>query len=118
MAKLIEKPSVIKAAGNKEKIIREFVGAVNTGDTGVSIAHMNSPQGWDEPGQRPEFDEYTLVIEGTLHVKTENGEFDVKAGQCIIVKKNEWVQYSSPSEGADYVSVCIPAFSPGTVHRD
>ncbi|MDD5362115.1 MAG: cupin [Ignavibacteria bacterium] len=118
MAKLIEKPSVIKAAGNKEKIIKEFAGAVNTGDTGVSIARMNSPQGWEEPGQRPGFDEYTLVINGTLHVKTENGEFDVKEGQCLIVKKNEWVQYSSPSEGADYVSVCIPAFSPDTVHRD
>ncbi len=119
MAKYISKSSLIKAAGNKEKIIEEFVGAVNTGNADISIARMQSPQGWTEPGQTPEFDEYTLVLEGCLHVKTKDAEQDVRAGQCIIVKKNEWVQYSSPDEGgAKYVSVCIPAFSPDTVHRD
>jgi len=119
MAKLIGKSSLIKAAGNKEKIIEEFVGAVNTGDKNISIARMQSPQGWTEPGQTPEFDEYTLVLEGCLHVKTKDAESDVRAGQCIIIRKNEWVQYSSPEDGgAKYVSVCIPAFSPDTVHRD
>ncbi len=118
MAKFIENPSIIKAAGNKEKIIKEFVGAVNTGDRNVSIAQMHSPQGWVEPGQTPEFDEFTLVIEGCLHVKTKDSEYDVKAGQCIVISKNEWVQYSSPGSDAKYVSVCLPAFSPDTVHRD
>ena len=119
MAKYIRKSSLIKAAGNKVKIIEEFVGAVNTGESNISIARMHSPEGWTEPGQTPEFDEYTLVLEGCLHIKTKDAEYDVRAGQCIIVSKNEWVQYSSPdAEGAKYVSVCVPAFTPDTVHRD
>lgn len=119
MAKIIEKPSVIKAAGNKEKIIREFFGAVNSGNTNVSIAEMKSPDGWLEPGQIPEFDEYTVVLEGELRVELKSGCQDIKAGQAILIQKGEWVRYSSPnSEGAHYISVCIPAFSPGTVHRD
>ncbi|MCE1165511.1 MAG: cupin domain-containing protein [Bacteroidetes bacterium] len=118
MAEFIEKPSIVKAAGNKEKIIKEFVGAVNTGGKNLSIAQMHSPQGWVEPGQTPEFDEYTLVLEGSLRVKTRGKEYNVSAGQCIIIRKNEWVQYSSPDSDAKYVSVCVPAFTPDTVHRD
>jgi mannose-6-phosphate isomerase-like protein (cupin superfamily) len=119
MAKLIEKPSIIKAAGTKEKIIKEYFGAVNSGDKGVSIAIMKSPDGWVEPGQTPEFDEYTVVLGGVLHVETKVGIYDVKAGEAIMVMKGEWVRYSSPNpEGASYVAVCMPAFLPGTVHRD
>ena len=119
MAKKIIKPTIIKAAGNKEKIIQEFFGAVNSGNKNVSIAIMNSPGGWIEPGQKPEFDEYTVVISGVLHLKTETGEFDINEGEAVLVNKNEWVQYSSPNVGgAKYVSVCIPAFTPITVHRD
>lgn len=119
MPLLIKEPSIIKAAGTKEKIIKEYFGAVNSGDKNVSIAVMKSPDGWLEPGQTPEFDEYTVVIEGTLRVKTTDGEYDVKKGEAILVKKGEWVQYSSPyPEGADYVAVCIPAFMPEKVHRD
>jgi mannose-6-phosphate isomerase-like protein (cupin superfamily) len=116
---IIKEPKIIKAAGNKEKIIREIFGAVNTGNKDVSIAVMNSPGGWVEPGQTPEFDEYTVVINGELHVKTKDGEFDIKPGQAIKTKKGEWVQYSTPHpDGAHYISVCIPAFTPGTVKRD
>ncbi len=109
----------IKAAGNKPKIIKEYIGRVNSKTSGVSIAQMESPAGWVEPGQTPQFDEYTLVLEGTLRVKTKTQEFDVTAGQSIIAPKGEWVQYSSPHKGgAKYVAVCQPAFSPETVHRD
>jgi mannose-6-phosphate isomerase-like protein (cupin superfamily) len=119
MAKIINEPAIIKAAGNKEKIIKEFFGAVNSGNKDVSIAVMNSPCGWLESGQTPEFDEYTVVISGELHIKIKDKEFDIKTGQAVLIKKDEWVQYSSPNpEGAHYVSVCIPAFSPVKVHRD
>ena len=119
MATYIQKPTVIQAAGQPPKSIEEFVGRVNSGTTAVSIARMKSPSGWSEPGQTPEFDEYTVVLRGTLHVRLKGQEFDVGAGQAIIVQAGEWVQYSSPSlEGAEYVAVCIPAFSPETVHRD
>lgn len=119
MAKLIEKPQIIEAAGNKPKIIEEYFGRVKSSTSEVSIAKMKSPFGWVEPGQCPEFNEYTVVLKGTLNVKTKDQSFDVKAGQGILISKNEWVQYSSPYEGgAEYVAVCLPAFSPDTVHRD
>jgi mannose-6-phosphate isomerase-like protein (cupin superfamily) len=119
MAKIINEPAIVKAAGNKEKIIREFFGAVNSGDKDVSIAIMSSPGGWLEPGQKPEFDEYTVVIKGILHIKTIEAEFDIKARQAVLIRKGEWVQYSSPNpDGAHYVSVCLPAFTPDMVHRD
>ncbi len=119
MAKLIEKPQIIEAAGNKPKIIEEYFGRVNSGTSEVSVARMKSPDGWVEPGQTPEFDEYTVVLKGILHIKTKEKEFDVKAGQGIFISKNEWVQYSSPFDGgAEYIAVCLPAFSPNTVHRD
>ena len=115
----IEAPSVIEAAGNKPKIIEEYVGRVNTRSGDVSVARMRSPGGWEEPGQRPEFDEYTVVLRGVLRVKTEGGTFDVRAGQAVVTRRGEWVQYSTPGEeGAEYVAVCLPAFSPDTVHRD
>jgi mannose-6-phosphate isomerase-like protein (cupin superfamily) len=115
----IQKPTVIEAAGQPPKLIEEFIGRVNSRTSAVSIARMKSPPGWGEPGQIPEFDEYTVVLRGTLHVKVKDAEFDVKAGQAIIVQAGEWLQYSSPSpEGAEYVAVCIPAFSPETVHRE
>lgn len=118
MAKLIKEPSVIEAAGNKPKIIQEFIGRVNSNTSDLSIARMQSPQGWVEPGQTPEFDEYTIVLKGCLHVKTKRADFEVKAGSAIIIEKGEWVQYSTPDEGAEYIAVCLPAFSPDTVHRD
>lgn len=119
MAKLIKKPTVIKAAGNKPKIIEEYIGQVNSDTAKLSIAKMKSPNGWVEPGQTPEFNEYTLVLKGVLSVKTKEKEFEVKAGNAIIIEKGEWVQYSSPHpEGAEYVAVCLPAFSSDTVHRD
>lgn len=119
MPRLIVQPTVIQAAGNKPKRIEEFVGRVNTGDTAVSVAHMVSPGGWIEPGQTPEFDEYTLVLRGALRVTHSNGVIDVHAGQAVIVSKHEWVQYSSPApDGAEYIAICNPAFSPDTVHRD
>jgi mannose-6-phosphate isomerase-like protein (cupin superfamily) len=119
MAIKVTSPSVIKAAGNKPKIIQEFIGRVNTKDKNVSIARMKSPGGWIEPGQSPEFDEYTLVLKGELHVKTRNEEIVVNAGEAVITKKGEWVQYSTPGpEGAEYIAVCLPAFSPETVNRD
>ena len=119
MATHILAPSVIEAAGNKPKIIEEFIGRVNSRTDGVSIARMKSPSGWVEPGQTPEFDEYTLVLAGTLRVETRDETFDVSAGQAIITHAGDWVRYSSPSaDGAEYVAVCLPAFSPDTVHRD
>ncbi len=119
MPRFIPAPAVVEAAGNKPKIIEEYVGRVNTGTGPVSIARMKSPGGWVEPGQTPEFDEYTLVLGGMLRVTTKNDVRDVRAGQAIIVQGGEWVQYSSPEpEGAEYVAVCLPAFSPATVHRD
>jgi mannose-6-phosphate isomerase-like protein (cupin superfamily) len=119
MAKVFRTPSVIKAEGKKEKIIREFFGLVNSGTSETSIAVMKSPEGWEEPGQTPEFNEYTLVLSGKLKVETANEEFTVSGGEAILARKGEWVRYSSPFEGgAEYVAVCIPAFSPATVHRD
>lgn len=119
MPKLIAKPTRIEAAGNKPKLIDEHVGRVNSGSSAVSIAHMRSPGGWQEPGQRPEFDEYTVVLRGTLRVEHEGGALDVAAGQAIITNKGEWVRYSTPEpDGAEYIAVCLPAFSPDTVHRD
>ena len=119
MIRKIEKPTVVAAAGNKPKKIEEFIGAVNSGTTDVSVARMRSPSGWVEPGQTPAFDEYTVVLKGMLRVKTRAGEYDVPAGQAIIVGANEWVQYSTPEPGgAEYIAVCLPAFSPETVNRD
>jgi mannose-6-phosphate isomerase-like protein (cupin superfamily) len=119
MPTLIASPSVVKAAGNKPKVIEEFIGRVNSGIEGVSIARMRSPSGWVEPGQTPEFDEYTLVLHGVLRVTSRSGSLDVAAGQAVIAHRGEWVQYSTPGpEGAEYVAVCLPAFSPATVHRD
>jgi mannose-6-phosphate isomerase-like protein (cupin superfamily) len=115
----ITSPTIIPAEGNKPKLIEEFVGRVNTKTEDVSIAHMKSPCGWVEPGQTPEFDEYTVVFKGMLRIKTKDAVTDVKSGEAIIIGKGEWVQYSSPNEGgAEYISVCVPAFSPITVHRD
>lgn len=119
MAKRIESPTVIPAAGNKPKIIEEFIGRVNSGDAGVSIARMKSPEGWIEPVQTPEFVEYTVVLKGLLRVETREGTLDIEEGQAVVVDAGEWVRYSTPgSGGAEYVAVCVPAFSPDTVHRD
>lgn len=119
MPTLIAAPTRIQAAGNKPKLIDEFVGRVNTHTERVSIAHMRSPAGWVEPGQRPEFDEYTLVLRGILRVEHESGVIDVVAGQAIHTRAGEWIRYSTPSaEGAEYIAVCLPAFAPDTVHRD
>jgi mannose-6-phosphate isomerase-like protein (cupin superfamily) len=119
MPKFIEAPSIIKAAGNKPKIIEEYFGRVNTQTEDISIARMKSPEGWVEPGQTPEFEEFTLVVRGTLNVKTKEGDISLKEGQAVLIKGGEWVQYSSPEPGgAEYISVCLPAFSPITVHRD
>jgi mannose-6-phosphate isomerase-like protein (cupin superfamily) len=119
MPTLIPKPTQIEAAGNKPKIIREYVGRVNSATPAVSVAHMQSPGGWVEPGQTPEFDEYTVVLKGMLQVNHKGGTLEVKAGQAVITHKGEWVQYSSPQpEGAEYIAVCLPAFSPDTVRRD
>lgn len=119
MPQLILKPSRIEAAGNKPKIIDEYIGRVNSGSEGASVAHMRSPGGWVEPGQRPEFDEFTVVLAGMLRVEFEGGSLDVRAGQAVITRAGEWVRYSTPEEeGAQYIAVCVPAFSPATVHRD
>jgi mannose-6-phosphate isomerase-like protein (cupin superfamily) len=116
---LIDKPTRVVAAGNKPKLIDEYVGRVNNAETRLSLAHMRSPGGWLEPGQRPEFDEYTVVLRGTLQVDTESGPMLVKAGQAVLARAGEWVRYSTPdSEGAEYIAVCLPAFSPDTVRRD
>jgi mannose-6-phosphate isomerase-like protein (cupin superfamily) len=116
---LIESPSRVEAAGTKPKLIDEFVGRVNTSEDRLSIARMQSHEGWAEPGQRPEFDEYTVVIDGAIKVEHEGGEIDVRAGQAVLVRAGEWVRYSTPDPGgAHYVAICLPAFSPDTVHRD
>ncbi|HEY4709491.1 MAG TPA: hypothetical protein VIH46_04935 [Candidatus Acidoferrales bacterium] len=117
MPTLIEKPTRIEAAGTKPKIIEEFVGRVNSKTQALSVAHMRSPAGWLEPGQTPEFDEYTIVLKGALRVTHKGGEIDVLPGQAVVAHRGEWIQYSTP-EGAEYIAVCLPAFSPGTVHRD
>jgi len=119
MATLVPSPTTIQAAGNKPKIIEEYIGRVNTKTASTSIARMQSPAGWEEPGQKPEFDEFTLVLKGMLRVKTATETLEVRAGQAVIAHRGEWVQYSSPETGgAEYVAVCLPAFSPDTVHRD
>jgi mannose-6-phosphate isomerase-like protein (cupin superfamily) len=119
VAKLIPTPTQVEAAGTKPKIIEEFIGLVNSKNDDISIARMQSPTGWLEPGQTPEFDEYTLVLSGTLRVETNDGTVDVSAGQAIVVPRGSWVRYSSPLDGgAEYIAVCTPAFSPETVHRD
>lgn len=117
MPTLIAKPHVIQAAGQVPKQIEEYVGRVNTNEPRLSIARMKSPPGWSEPGQRPEFDEFTLVLAGSLRVKHEAATLDVPAGQAVIARAGEWVQYSTPSD-AEYIAICLPAFSPATVHRD
>ena len=115
----IKRPTQIKAVGNKPKIIKEFIGRVNSKTGSVSIARMKSPQGWIEPGQTPQFDEYTVVLKGMLRVEHQNGRVDIKSGQAVVAKKGEWVKYSTPKRGgAEYMAVCLPAFSPKTVHRD
>jgi len=117
MPRLISKPTIIEAAGNKPKRIEEFVGRVNSADEAVSIAKMTSPAGWIEPGQTPQFAEYTLVLSGMFKVQFEGGMIEVHAGQAVVTEPGEWVRYSTPN-GAEYVAVCLPAFSPTTVHRD
>ena len=118
MPRLIENPTRVQAAGNLPKIIDEYVGRVNNGEGRISLAHMRSPAGWTEPGQTPEFDEYTLVLRGCLRVQHKSGTLDVRAGQAILAHAGEWIQYSTPDEGAEYIAICLPAFSPNTVHRD
>jgi mannose-6-phosphate isomerase-like protein (cupin superfamily) len=119
MPTLIAQPTLIQAAGNKPKQIEEFIGRVNSQTQAVSIARMRSPAGWAEPGQTPEFDEYTVVLRGSVRVATKQGVTEVAAGQAIITRAGEWVQYSTPgAEGAEYIAVCLPAFSPAAVHRD
>ncbi|MGE0087300.1 MAG: cupin domain-containing protein [Desulfococcaceae bacterium] len=119
MIQHIQSPARIEAAGNKPKIIEEFIGRVSSDTQEISIARMNSPEGWEEPGQCPEFDEYTVVLRGTLRIKSQSGFMDLKSGQAVIVSKHDWVQYSSPFPGgAEYIAVCLPAFSPDAVHRD
>jgi mannose-6-phosphate isomerase-like protein (cupin superfamily) len=113
--KLIEKPTRIPVPGGK--FVDEYVGRVNSGDRGVSVAHMRSPAGWSEPGQRPEFDEFTIVLSGAMNVEHESGTMEVSAGQAVVAQKGEWVRYSTP-KGAEYVAICLPAFTPDTVHRD
>jgi mannose-6-phosphate isomerase-like protein (cupin superfamily) len=119
MPTLIPRPTVIAPAGNKPKRIEEYAGRVNSGHTGVSVARMQSPEGWEEPGQRPEFEEITVVLSGLLRVDHEGGSLDVRAGQAVVAAPGEWIRYSSPEPGgAEYVAICLPAFSPATVHRD
>jgi mannose-6-phosphate isomerase-like protein (cupin superfamily) len=118
MPTLIPQPTRIQAAGNKPKIIDEYIGRVNSMTSSTSVAHMRSPQGWVEPGQSPEFDEFTIVLKGTLRVEHKEGILDVKAGQAVVAHAGEWVRYSTPESGAEYIAVCLPAFSMDTVHRD
>lgn len=119
MPRLISNPTRVEAAGTKPKLIDEYVGRVNTATPGVSIAHMRSPGGWEEPGQRPEFEEYTIVLRGMIRVEFDGGAIDVYAGQAVHTQPGEWIRYSTPlDEGAEYIAVCLPAFSPETVHRD
>jgi len=119
MPTIIRSSSIFEAAGNKPKIIEEIIGRVNSGTEEVSIAKMKSPAGWEEPAQTPKFDEFTIVLKGKLKVETREGSYDINEGEAVIAHKNEWVKYSSPEPcGAEYIAVCIPAFSPDTVHRD
>jgi mannose-6-phosphate isomerase-like protein (cupin superfamily) len=119
MPTLVAQPTRIRAAGNKPKIIEEYIGRVNSMTSSVSVAHMRSPGGWLEPGQKPDFDEFTVVVSGVLRVEHDGGFMDVKAGQAVIAHKGEWVRYSTPTaEGAEYYAICAPAFSPEFVHRD
>lgn len=119
MAILIARSTRVPAAGNKPKLIDEFIGRINSGSSAVSIARMHSPTGWQEPGQTPEFDEYTVVLHGVLRVETRQEVLDVQAGQAVMTMRGEWVRYSTPGpDGAEYLAVCMPAFSPETVHRD
>lgn len=119
MPRLIAAPAVVAAAGTKPKKIEEFAGRVNSGHAQVSVARMTSPPGWQEPGQRPEFEEITVVLRGMVRVEHEGGALEVRAGQAVVTAPGEWVRYSTPEpDGAEYVAVCMPAFSPATVHRD
>ena len=118
MPTLIEQPTRIQAAGNLPKIIDEYIGGVNSKENRVSVAHMRSPAGWQEPGQTPEFEEYTVVLHGRLRVCHQGGTFDVSAGQAVVAHAGEWIQYSTPDEATEYIAICMPAFSPQTVHRD
>jgi mannose-6-phosphate isomerase-like protein (cupin superfamily) len=116
---LIDAPARVEALGNKPKLIEEYVGRVNSSDGDLSIAHMRSPGGWEEPGQTPDFDEFTVVLKGLLRVEHREGLLDVHAGQAVVTRRGEWVRYSTPNaDGAEYIAVCVPAFSPGTAHRD
>jgi len=119
MPTLVAQPTRISAAGNKSKLIDEYIGRVNTRTESASVAHMRSPQGWQEPGQTPEFEEFTLVLKGKLRVRHKDGEMEIAAGQAVITHPGEWVQYSTPFDGgAEYIAICLPAFSLETVHRD
>ena len=119
MALIIKNPAIVKAAGNKEKIIKEFFGHVNSNTSEVSIAMMKSPEGWEEPGQCPDFNEYTIVFKGRLKIKTKNKEIDLSEGEAVMTQRGEWVQYSTPwAGGAEYIAICLPAFAPSLVHRD
>jgi|SRR5271168_2003335 len=119
MPTLIPQPTRIQSAGNKPKLIDEYIGRVNSKTSSASVAHMRSPDGWSEPGQTPDFDEFTIVLKGTLRVRHKDGELEVHAGQAVVVQAGEWVQYSTPEAGgAEYIAVCLPAFSMETVHRD
>lgn len=119
MPKLIEQPSIVQCVGTKPKVIQEYAGRVNSGHAAVSVARMVSPEGWEEPGQRPEFEEITVVLKGMLRVEHQEGVLDVRAGQAVVASPGEWVRYSTPEAGgAEYVAICLPAFSPATVHRD
>jgi len=119
MPTLIPQPTRITAAGNKPKLIDEYIGRVNSKTSAASVAHMRSPQGWEEPGQKPEFDEFTIVLKGMLRVEHQGGTLDVNAGQAVIAHSGEWIRYSTPLDGgAEYIAVCLPAFSMDTVHRD
>ena len=116
--KKISSPSIIESAGNKPKVIEEYVGRVNSGTNSISIAKMSSPSGWREPGQKPQFDEYTIVLRGTLKVESRTETLFIKEGEAVIVNSGEWIRYSTPNEGAEYIAICLPAFSLDTVNRD
>ena len=116
--KKVSSPSIIESAGNKPKVIKEYIGRVNSSTDSISIAKMSSPPGWEEPGQKPQFDEYTLVLNGTLKVESRTKTVFIKEGEAVIVDSGEWVQYSTPNEGAEYIAICLPAFSLDTVNRD
>ena len=116
--KKISSPSIIESVGNKPKVIKEYVGRVNSGTNSISIAKMSSPSGWKEPGQKPQFDEYTIVLRGILKVESRTETLFIKEGEAVIVNSGEWVRYSTPNEGAEYIAICLPAFSLDTVNRD